>query len=257
MTHGGKRKLFDDPNQPPQARAHHAEHLESDVGMRQTESLEILLPDKEQRGVIHRGSRGRVVAAIENRHFGDRTAGAIDAEHLLAAARRTLEDADVPALHDVQSRARLALAEHHFPGSEMARHGAFGQKLQLRIREAGEDGNLRQRSPKLRARFSHAAYCSERAGGCRRGPPALLIGGGPGAASEWQAQPQHSFAMPFFVKISDSGQQQIVERNHSGQLPVIAVDHRKPCETGLGHPQHGGAQRLIGMSHNGLPQHVG
>jgi len=116
--------------------------------------------------VVHGGSRGRVAAAIENRHLGDRTARAIDAEHLLAAAGRTLEDADASALHHVQPRARLTFAENHFSWSEIARHGAFGQELQFRIRQAGEDSNLRQRPLMVRALFSHGAYCSERGGGC-------------------------------------------------------------------------------------------
>jgi len=81
--------------------------------------------------------------------------------------------------------------------------------------------------------------------------------GGPGAASKWKAQSQHSFALPFFVQVSDSGEQEIVERNHPGQLPVIAVDHWKPGETSLSHTHNGGAQRLIGISHDGFSQHVG
>ena len=90
----------------------------------------------------------------------------------------------------------------------------------------------------------------------RRANRRILIPRQPGAASKREAQSQHSFALSFFIQVSDSGEQQIVERNHSGQLPVIAVDYRKPCETRLGHPEHGGAQRLIRMSHDGFSQHI-
>jgi hypothetical protein len=62
---------------------------------------------------------------------------------LLAAASRTFEDTDVSALHHVQSRARFALGEDHFSWCEPTRYGAFGQELQFRIRQAGEDGDLR------------------------------------------------------------------------------------------------------------------
>lgn len=59
--------------------------------------------------------------------------------------------------------------------------------MQFRIRQAGEDGDPRQRPPKLRARFSHGTYCSERAGGGRPMGRRRLIPCRFGAASEWKA----------------------------------------------------------------------
>ena len=85
----------------------------------------------------------------------------------------------------------------------------------------------------------------------------ILVPGHLGAASKWQAQSQHSFASVFLVQVPNSGEQQVIKRNHPEKLPVITVDYGKPGETGFGHTQHGGTQRLIGISHHGFSQHIG
>ena len=74
-----------------------------------------------------------------------------------------------------------------------------------------------------------------------------------GRPLEWKAQFENPFAMPLFIEIPHACQQKIVERNHSHQLPGIAVDNGHPCESGLRHTINNDAQGLVRMRHNGIP----
>ena len=78
VPHGSERKLFDDFYQAPQARSHNAKHFERHLRMREAERLKILFADEEQQGAVDRGSRCRIVSAIEDRYLGDRTARPVD-----------------------------------------------------------------------------------------------------------------------------------------------------------------------------------
>src|SRR5512141_531832 len=114
MSHCSERELFDDSDQPAQARTHHAQYLQRDLGMSEAERVKVLLAYKEEGGIVDCGDRGRVIASIEDWKLCDRTARPINAEYLLAAASGTLEDADVTRLNHIQSRARLTLSENRF-----------------------------------------------------------------------------------------------------------------------------------------------
>src|ERR1035437_3796045 len=76
--------------------------------MGQAQRLEILLADKQQRGIVHGGARSGIRAAIEYRDLRHRTTGDVDGEHLLAAGGGGFEDANVPTLDHVQTGARLS-----------------------------------------------------------------------------------------------------------------------------------------------------
>jgi len=56
MTNRGKRELLDDPDQPPQTRANHAQHLQSDPRVLEAKRLEILLADEKKRRIIDGGN---------------------------------------------------------------------------------------------------------------------------------------------------------------------------------------------------------
>src|ERR1019366_8301613 len=150
-----------DSHQPSQPSADHAQHFERNLRMRQAECMKVLLTDKQQRGVVDRGHRGRVVPAIEDWHLGDGTAWPVNAEYLLASAGRALEDADVSGLDHVESRARLAFAENSFARREVTRHSPLRQESELRFSEPREHGDLRQRLSAVNLDFRHSGYCTE------------------------------------------------------------------------------------------------
>ena len=44
--------------------------------------------------------------------------------------------------------------------------------------------------------------------------------------SEWKAQLQRPFPMPFFIEIPHACQQEIIQRNHSHQFSAVVLDKR-------------------------------
>lgn len=131
MAHRRKREFLDDANQPSQASANHTQHLERDFRMSQAESLEVLLTDEEERGILDCGHGSRVGPSIEDWKLCDRTAWSIDAEYLLSSTSGTLEDADVSGLNDIESSARLALAENGFACGKMVRLAETGKQIRI------------------------------------------------------------------------------------------------------------------------------
>jgi len=83
--------------------------------MGQTQCLKILLADKEQLGLVNCRYRRRIVPAIADWKFGDRTARTINTEYLFASIGRAFKDSYMAGLDDIESRARLAFAEHALP----------------------------------------------------------------------------------------------------------------------------------------------
>ena len=67
---------------------------------------------------------------------------------------------------------------------------------------------------------------------------------------------QHSLAVPFLSKVPNAREQQIVQRNHPGQLPGCIIDYRKPRETGLGHAENNHAQGFVSVGDDRLLQHI-
>src|SRR5271166_6621978 len=63
---------------------------------------------------------------------------------MFASPGRTLKDAHVPRLHDVQSTARVAFPKDQFASAEFALHDARGQEGKLLLRQTGEYGNTFQ-----------------------------------------------------------------------------------------------------------------
>src|SRR5207245_3424687 len=127
-----------------QPRAHHAQHLERDLRMRQAQGLKVLFADEEKPGSVNRSNRRWVISAIEHRQLGDRTAGAVNTEYLLASPSGTLEDADVPRLHDVHPGAGIPFSEDQLAHRILTRHRALGQESEFTLRQPRKDGDLRQ-----------------------------------------------------------------------------------------------------------------
>ena len=84
MPYCRKRKLFNNPNEPTEARTHYTQHLEGDLRMLKAKCLKVLFADEEQDGIIDCRYRCGITATIKNRELRDRTARSIDAEHLFA-----------------------------------------------------------------------------------------------------------------------------------------------------------------------------
>ena len=69
--------------------------------VRKAKGLKVLLADKEQRGVVNRGDRSRIIAPIKYREFRNGTSRAVDAQHLLAPVDRSLKDSNVSGLDHI------------------------------------------------------------------------------------------------------------------------------------------------------------
>ena len=134
VAHRGEGKFFDDPDQTPQTRTHHFQDFQRNLGMCQAQCLEVLFAYENQGRVIERAGRSRVIPSVEDRQFHHGAARAFNAENLLPAARGGLEDSDLAALNDVQSRARFAFAENGLARSVAAPDRASGKKVQLIFR---------------------------------------------------------------------------------------------------------------------------
>src|SRR6516225_8009663 len=131
MSHGSERQLLDDSNEAPQTRTNNAQDFERHLRMSQTERVEILFTDEQQRGLINGGYRGGVIASIKHWKFGYGTARPIHAEHVLAPAGRTLEDAHVPRFHNVQTQAWLILTKDDLTRRIVTRNRALCEKSEL------------------------------------------------------------------------------------------------------------------------------
>jgi len=129
--------------------------------MSQAERLKVLFTDKQKCSVVNGGHRGRVVSSIENWQLCDGAAWPIDTENLFPSTGGTLKDPDVPGIDDIQSRARLALAENGFARRKMARYSSLGQESKFRFSEPGKDMGLRQRLSAVNLDFRHGGYCTE------------------------------------------------------------------------------------------------
>ena len=60
--------------------------------MCQAQGLKVLLADEKKGRLIDGSHRCRVITSIEYRKFGDGTAWAFDAEHVLSSTGRTLKN---------------------------------------------------------------------------------------------------------------------------------------------------------------------
>jgi len=67
----------------------------------------------------------------------------------------------VSGLDDIQSRARLALAENDFARRKTARYCSLGQESEFRFREPREDLDLGQCLSVVNLDFRHGGYCTE------------------------------------------------------------------------------------------------
>ena len=114
MSHRGKGKFFDDSNQAPEARSDYPQDLECNLGVRQTQGLEILFADKQQSRFVNGGGGRRIASTIEHREFSDGTAWSVNAEHLFPAAGGAFEDADVAGFNHVEAGAGLAFTKNDF-----------------------------------------------------------------------------------------------------------------------------------------------
>src|SRR6185369_15094629 len=130
-ANGCKRELFDDAHQTPQTCSDNFQDLESDLRMHQAERIEILLADKKYACLRCRRSGRGIVAAIEDREFGNRTSRTFDSQHLFASAGCALKDPQSAAFNYKESSTRLALREDQVALFVLARYRAFGQELQL------------------------------------------------------------------------------------------------------------------------------
>ena len=110
--------------------------------MCETQGLKILLADKQKHRVLNRNDRCRIIAPIEDRQFGDRSAGTFDAKHLFAPSRRALEDANTARLHDKQARAGLALAEYDLSPRVFGEDTRSSKKLNSRSDRPANSGTL-------------------------------------------------------------------------------------------------------------------
>src|ERR1022692_1716260 len=128
--------------------------------MFQAERLKILLSDQKQRGMIDGGTGGRVVSTIKHGNLRHGISRPVDAEHLFTPAGRAFEDANMPALHHIESRARLALAEKDFSRRAMPRDGALGKKAQFLKGKPRKNRNLRQSFTVIGGWVGHAGHCS-------------------------------------------------------------------------------------------------
>jgi hypothetical protein len=99
--------------------------------MSQTQGLKILFAYEEKCGVADRGSRCGVGSSVENGQLGDGTAGAVNAQYLLASAGGALENSDLAALDHIESGTGLAFPEDGLARRVVARDGALGKKTQL------------------------------------------------------------------------------------------------------------------------------
>jgi len=135
VAHCGKRKLFDNSDQTAQARPHHAQHLQRNLGMRETQCLKILFAHKQETGLADRGYRSGVGSSIEDRQLSDGTAWAINAQYLLATAGGALENPHLAGLDNVKSGTRLSFPKHTLARRVVARDRALGQEPQLVLRQ--------------------------------------------------------------------------------------------------------------------------
>src|SRR5579872_2200268 len=129
--------------------------------MREAERLEILLADEQERGVIDGGYRRGVIAPVKDRQFGHGAARSVHTEHVLPAARRTLEDADMARFHNVQSHTGLAFGKDNLARSMVAWNRALREKGQLVLGQTGKDRDFRERLGMIHFRFRHGIYCTQ------------------------------------------------------------------------------------------------
>ena len=73
------------------------QHFERDLRMLHAECVKILARDEGDLRIFNRHGRGGETAAVEDRQLGDRLAGLVHGQHLLAAVDRGFEDADLAA----------------------------------------------------------------------------------------------------------------------------------------------------------------
>jgi hypothetical protein len=79
VPHGRKWKLLNDSDQPSQSRTYDAQYLQGYLRMSQAQLLKIPLAYEKQGSVFDRCNRGRIIAAVKNRQFGDWATGAVNA----------------------------------------------------------------------------------------------------------------------------------------------------------------------------------
>ena len=116
--------------------------------MLQAKRLKVLPTKKEEIRFGESLGRGRISSSVEYWKFGNRAARAIDGEHLLATASRTLEDPHVAGLHHIKSGASVAFGEDNLARLEVSAHQTSREECKLLLGEVGENGH----SPQYRER---------------------------------------------------------------------------------------------------------
>src|SRR6185312_14655003 len=73
---------------------------------------------------------------------------------------------------------------------------------------------------------------------------------------EWKTQLQQAFPPAFFVQIAYTSQQQVVERDHAGQLIRLRIEYGHAREARLGHAENHDSQRFVRINYNRLAKNV-
>jgi hypothetical protein len=142
MANGGERQVFDNADEAAQPGTDDGDDFERDFGMFAAKILEILAGDEEHFRIDERGSRGGIIAAVENGEFGEGAAGAFDGEDLFAASGRHFEDANFAGGDEEKTGARVAFAEEQLTLAEAAMDDARGEGAHFGVGERGEERRL-------------------------------------------------------------------------------------------------------------------
>src|SRR5581483_6896580 len=74
--------------------------------------------------------------------------------------------------------------------------------------------------------------------------------------SEWHANANHALAAALFFERTRSRPQQVVQRYHSDQFPMLfTLEDWKTCESAFRHAIHHRTQRFVGIRHDGFVPH--
>src|SRR5215469_5367297 len=84
---GRERQFLDDSDQSPQSCPTTRRQLEADLRVCQAQLTKGLFADKQKYSFVYSGNRSRIVPSVKDRQLSYRTAGTINVQHLLSAAR--------------------------------------------------------------------------------------------------------------------------------------------------------------------------
>src|SRR6185437_4869840 len=139
MSNCGERKFFNDSHQSSKTRAHYPQDFKSYLRMCQAELLKRLFADEKQSCVTDRRRRCRVGPPVKDWELCYRTAGTINAQHLLPSAGGGFEDPHMPCRYDVEPCAWVALMKDALARAVGPRDGVLGEEIHLCGSKAGEN----------------------------------------------------------------------------------------------------------------------